>query len=144
VAGAGRDEAVDAAARLLRHGDRSRAELERRLRERDVDEDAARDALDTLERVGVLDDDRTASLRAAKLAERGYGDLYITAELERRGLPVQAALAGLEPERTRAVRLLERKAVGASWLARRGFDPEIVATVAAIAAGRPGALRYDP
>jgi regulatory protein len=139
-----RDEAVDAAARLLRHGDRSRGELERRLRERDVDEDAARDALDTLERVGVLDDERTASLRAAKLAERGYGDLYIRTELERRGLPVQAALGALEPESARAAALLERKTVGASWFARRGFDPEIVANVAAIAGGPPGALRYDP
>jgi SOS response regulatory protein OraA/RecX len=139
VSEARRDEAVDAAARLLRHGDRSRAELERRLRERNVDEEAVREALDTLERVGVLDDARTASLRAANLAERGYGDLYIRAELERRSLPVEDAVTGLEPERERAARFVETKAVGARWLSRRGFDPEIVA---AVAGAGSGALRY--
>src|SRR3954471_18175261 len=111
--------AVDAAAGLLRHGDRSRAELERRLAEKHFDADAVREALDTLERVGVLDDERTATLRAAKLAERGYGDAYIRAELQRRALPLEPALAELEPEHERAARIVERKAVGASWLARR-------------------------
>jgi regulatory protein len=136
-----RDAALDAAARLLRHGDRSRAELERRLATKEIDPETAREALDTLERVGVLDDERTASLRAAKLAERGYGDLYIRAELERRALPVEAALAELEPERDRAATLVARNSVGPAWLARRGFDSEIVATVAAAGAG---ALRCDP
>lgn len=138
---AGRDDAVDAAARLLRHGDRSRAELERRLTERELDAESVREALDTLERVGVLDDERTASLRADRLAERGYGDAWIRAELERRALPVETALAELEPERERAARLVERKAVSPAWLSRRGFDAEIVASVAA-AGSR--AVRYEP
>ena len=136
-----RREAVDVAARLLRQGDRSRAELERRLADRQIDPEAAREALETLERVGVLDDERTASLRAARLAERGYGDAWIRAELQRRELPVEAALAELEPERERAARLVERKAVGAAWLARRGFDSEIVASVAAAVSG---AVPYEP
>lgn len=126
-----RTDAVDAAARLLRHGDRSRAELEQRLAQRGIDADAAHDALDTLERVGVLDDERTASLRASALAERGYGDLWIRADLERRGLPAAAALAELDPERERVNRLVAAKSVGPAWLARRGFDSEIVAAVAA-------------
>ena len=125
-----RRSAVDVAARLLRHGDRSRAELERRLAERQIDPQTIGEALDTLERVGVLDDERTASFRAAKLAERGYGGLWIRAELERRGLPVEAALTGLEPEVDRAAKLVERKSVSAAWLARKGFDPEVVARVA--------------
>lgn len=124
-------DAVDTAARLLRHGDRSREELGKRLVQRGIDADTAQDALDTLERVGVLDDERTASLRASTLAERGYGDLWIKAELERRGLPAEAALAELDPERERANRLVEAKSVGPAWLARRGFDAEIVAAVAA-------------
>ena len=136
-----RTEAVDAAARLLRHGDRSRVELERRLAERGIDAEVAEEALDTLERVGVLDDERTASLRAAKLADRGYGDQWIRGELERRALPAEAALEALEPERDRAARLVERKGVGPAWLSRRGFDAEVVAGVAA--AG-PGAVRYEP
>ena len=76
------------------------------------------DALDELERLGYLDDERTASLRAARLAERGYGDAYIRADLERRGLASEAALAALEPEAERAERQSGR---GEAWLARRGF-----------------------
>jgi SOS response regulatory protein OraA/RecX len=122
-------EAVDAAARLLRHGDRSRAELETRLTARGIDPDALTDALDTLERVGAFSDSKTAELRATALAERGYGDAWIRAELERRSLPVDEALAGLEPERERAGRILGERGGGAAtarYLARRGFDEDTV------------------
>src|SRR2546425_12886594 len=95
-------EAVDAAARLLRHADRSRAELETRLTARGIEPDALADALDTLERVGAFSDSKTAELRATTLADRGYGDSWIRAELERRELPVDEALAALEPETLRA------------------------------------------
>lgn len=123
--------AVDAAARLLRHADRSRAELETRLTERGIDPGALSDALETLERVGVLDDSRTASLRAANLAARGYGDAWIRAELERRGLPVEETLAELEPERERARRIVSEQGTGAAtarYLARRGFDEDTLET----------------
>jgi SOS response regulatory protein OraA/RecX len=124
-------EAVDAAARLLRHGDRSRAELETRLTQRGIGAEALSDALETLERVGVLDDGKTASLRAHKLADRGYGDAWIRAELERRGLPVEEALAELEPERERAGRIVSEQGGGAAtarYLARRGFDEDTLET----------------
>jgi SOS response regulatory protein OraA/RecX len=124
-------EAVDAAARLLRHADRSRAELEARLTQRGIGPEALTDALETLERVGALDDGRTASLRAARLAERGYGDAWIRAELERRELPVDEALAELEPERERALRIVAEQGPGAAtarYLARRGFDEDTVET----------------
>lgn len=78
-------------------------------------------ALDELERLGYLNDVRTAELRAARLAERGYGDAYIRAELERRGLPPAEAMAALEPERERARRFAAR---GTAWLARRGFGED--------------------
>jgi SOS response regulatory protein OraA/RecX len=124
-------EAVDAAARLLRHADRSRAELEARLTQRGIGSEALADALETLERVGALDDGRTASLRADRLAERGYGDAWIREELERRGLPVDEALAELEPERERAARIVAEQGGGAAtarYLARRGFDEDTVET----------------
>jgi regulatory protein len=122
-------EAVDAAVRLLKHGDRSRAELDTRLTAKGIDTEALSDALETLERVGAFDDSRTASLRAATLAERGYGDAWIRAELERRQLPAEAALAELEPERERAGRIVAQKGGGAAtarYLARRGFDEDTV------------------
>ena len=124
-----RQQAIDAAAELLRHGDRSRAELERRLAARGIGPDAVETALETLERVGVLDDGRTAGLRATRLAERGYGDAYIRAELERRGLPAEAAVAELEPEAARAARLGAERgggAAAAAWLSRRGFGEDAV------------------
>jgi SOS response regulatory protein OraA/RecX len=82
-----------------------------------------------LERVGVLDDSRTAALRAANLAARGYGDAWIRAELERRGLPAEEALMDLEPERDRADRIIAEKGGGAAtarYLARKGFDGDTV------------------
>lgn len=111
----------DIALRALRAADRSRAELDERLEQRGIDEEERRRTLDELERLGYLDDARTAALRAARLAERGYGDAYIRAELERRRLPAEEALAAVEPETERAGRFAER---GRSWLSRRGFASE--------------------
>ncbi len=129
------------ALRALRVADRSRAEVDARLERQGIDEDERRRALDKLERLGYLDDARTAGLRAARLAERGYGDAYIRAELERRGLPAEEAVAELEPEATRASRLLADRGAGgstAAWLARRGFGEDAVE--AAFASEPPGAL----
>jgi regulatory protein len=112
---------LDTALRALRAADRSRAELDERLARKGYGAEERRDALDELERLGYLDDERTAALRAARLAERGYGDAYIRADLERRGLDAEAALAALEPEAERAERQAGR---GEAWLARRGFASE--------------------
>jgi SOS response regulatory protein OraA/RecX len=105
----------------LRAADRSRAELDARLQRQGVEETERRETLDSLERLGYLDDARTAALRAERLAERGYGDAYIRADLERRGLPAEAAVSDLEPEAERVTRFASR---GAGWLARRGFASE--------------------
>jgi len=83
-----------------------------------VDDQTRRETLDHLERLGYLDDARTAATRAERLAERGYGDAYIRADLERRGLPSEEAMSLLEPEAERAARFAER---GLAWLSRRGF-----------------------
>ncbi len=114
-------KAENVALRALRAADRSRAELEARLAQRGFDESERQHALDELERLGYLDDERTAALRAERLAERGYGDAYIRADLEQRGLAADDALAGIEPERERLARFGDK---GATWLVRRGFALE--------------------
>jgi SOS response regulatory protein OraA/RecX len=111
----------EAAVRALRAADRSRAELDARLERQGFGGEERQRALDELERLGYVDDERTAALRAARLADRGYGDAYIRADLEQRGLPPGEALAGIEPERERARRFTDK---GPAWLARRGFAPE--------------------
>jgi len=116
-----RPGAEDVALRALRAADRSRAELEERLERRGFDAFERRQALDELERLGYVDDERTASLRAARLAERGYGDAYIRSDLEQRRLPTEAALTEIEPESERLARFTSK---GAAWLTRRGFALE--------------------
>jgi regulatory protein len=108
----------DIALRALRAADRSRAELDERLAAKGVPAQERQGVLDELERLGYLDDARTAELRAARLADRGYGDAYIRADLEGRGLPAAEALAALQPEAERAERYARN---GPTWLARRGF-----------------------
>jgi SOS response regulatory protein OraA/RecX len=125
-----RHEALATAAGTLRHRDHSARSLEHRLERRGV-APAERDAaLETLERAGLVDDQRFAAGRARTLAERGWGDAAIHAELERNGVaeePIAAALAALEPERDRAREHAARRGGGiraARWLAARGFDED--------------------
>jgi SOS response regulatory protein OraA/RecX len=113
--------AEDVALRALRAADRSRSELDARLEQRGFDGDERQRALDELERLGYLDDERTAVARAERLADRGYGDAYIRADLESRGLSAEAGLAAIPPESERASRFAGR---GAAWLGRRGFARE--------------------
>ena len=113
--------AEDVALRALRAADRSRAELDARLERRGFSAEERSTALHELARLGYLDDERTAVVRAERLADRGYGDAYIRAELERRSLPAETALAALEPESERRERFADR---GAAWLGRRGFAQE--------------------
>jgi len=123
--------------RELRRGDALAAGA-KALARREHSERQLRDVLDreeavaTLRRLGALDDSRFAHARAETLAERGLGDAAIAFRLERDGIDSEsstAALAALEPERHRAVRLTERRGAGARttrWLAARGFAPESI------------------
>jgi regulatory protein len=117
------------AVRVLRHRDVSRRKLDERLQRRGARASTRREALDALERAGLVDDARVAAGRARSLAERGYGDAAIRFALEGEAIAaehVEEALAGLEPERERAERLLAggREPKALRRLAAKGFDAE--------------------
>ena len=121
---------IDVAARALQHRDRSRHELDTRLSRAGVGDAERADALDTLERIGYVDDARFAAARAESLAGRGYGDEAIRLDLEQHGVDATAAgeaIGGLDPELERARALLERlgrSVKTAQHLARKGFGEE--------------------
>jgi SOS response regulatory protein OraA/RecX len=124
-----RSQALTDAVRVLRHRDVSRWRLDERLQRRGARDSARQEALDALERAGLVDDARVATRRAEALAERGYGDAAIRFALAGDGIDaalVERALADLEPERERAERLLAGgdgpKAL--RRLAAKGFDAE--------------------
>jgi regulatory protein len=127
-----RSGALTRATRALAARDRSRQALERRLGAAGVAAAARAEALDALERAGLVDDARFAAGRAEALAERGWGDEGIRAELEREGIEGEAAataIAGLEPERERAGRLISLRGASpatARYLAGRGFGEDAV------------------
>jgi regulatory protein len=121
---------LDLAIRALRFRDRTAAELDARLEQRGVGEAAREQALETLERVGYVDDERFARMRAEQLANRGSGDALIRDDLERRGVAaglIEQAIGALEPERERAERIAERRGRSvktARYLASHGFGEE--------------------
>jgi len=131
-----RQEALDAAGRALRSRDLSKRALTERLAGR-VGEAARAEAVATLERVGLVDDARVAQMRAAALAERGYGDAAIRHDLVRRGLEpaeIDVALDTLEPEAARVAAIVERRGPGektARYLARKGFGAEAIESAVA-------------
>jgi regulatory protein len=127
-----RAEALDAAVRVVARRDVSARRLRERLAARGVRTQEAESALAALASAGVVDDGRLAHRRAAWLAEKGWGDAAVEARLDGEGLPaedVRAALAALEPEAARAVRIVEAlDDPRTAWrlLARRGFAAEAI------------------
>lgn len=125
--------AVEALARREHSAQSIRAKLERA----GISEEAREDAVEKLVRVGYLDDERFARDRAALLAGRGYGDERIRADLEAQGVALESiaeALAALEPERERALRVAGGTGSDSRtlrMLERRGFSEEAVEAVAA-------------
>jgi SOS response regulatory protein OraA/RecX len=132
-----RARALGAAGRALAQRDLSERGLRARLSRAGVAPAGVEEAVGTLRRAGLVDDERFAATRARGLAERGLGNAAIRFDLERRGIAateVEAALAGIEPERARAERIIARRGAGpatARHLARRGFDEDVVAAAAA-------------
>jgi SOS response regulatory protein OraA/RecX len=129
-----RERALRVAARAVRHRDLSRAALGERLAGAGVAPALRESTVDTLERAGIVDDHRGASERARFLAGRGFGDVAIRERLDANGFSEEAvadALASLEPEPTRAERLLAGSADrvrAARTLLRKGFDADSVST----------------
>jgi SOS response regulatory protein OraA/RecX len=125
-----RAQALGTALGALRHRDHSRASLAERLERRGVAPAARREAVDVLSRAGLVDDERLAHGRAAALASRGAGDLLVADDLARRGVPadlIAAAVAGLEPERERAARIVAQRGLSprtARFLSAKGYRPE--------------------
>jgi regulatory protein len=129
--------AADVALRALRHRDLSRRELEERLRAKGFDEVARDEALESLERTGLLDDRRFAENRARSLASRGAGDAAIRHALARAGVNAELAedaLETIEPEHERARVVVARRGVDpktARYLRGKGFSDDVVAGVIA-------------
>ena len=127
-----RAQALEAAGKALSHRDRSLAGLAAELERRGVPPQARAGAVETMSRLGYVDDERFAVSRAASLAERGYGDEAIRFDLEQQGLgeeQVVAAIDELSPERERARTLAD--AAGATVktarrLAAKGFSAEAI------------------
>ena len=130
-------DAVETALRALRHRDRSVAELDARLQKHGVGEAERQEALETLARIGYVDDERFARARAEQLAARAAGDALIRHDLKGRGIDpelIVAALDALEPERERAQRIAAtrgRSVKTTRYLASRGFGQEALEAVVA-------------
>ena len=146
-----REAAIERAVRALARRDHSAAELGAKLARAGVSEAVRVDAVETLERVGYVDDGRFACDRAARLAERGYGDAWIRADLDARGVTseaTEAALAALEPEDERGIRAASKAGDAvhqARLLARRGFSDDVIERVLAraVAHDPPEAVGYE-
>jgi regulatory protein len=130
-------EALAVATRALARREHSVRSLRERLLRGGVASDEADDALEELQRVGLLDDGRFARERARVLAERGKGDTAIRVDLEQAGVDageIEAALAELDPETERAARIVDRRGATvatARLLASRGFDEAVVEALVA-------------
>jgi SOS response regulatory protein OraA/RecX len=124
---------VQVAVRALRHRDLSVAALDARLERAGVDAAEREQTLETLGRVGYVDDARFAERRAQSLAERGWGNAGIEADLERQGIDAEgvvAALGTLAPEHERAAAIVAARGAGpktAAYLTRHGFGDDAVA-----------------
>jgi SOS response regulatory protein OraA/RecX len=136
-----RSEALGVALRALRHRDHSRSSLAARLAERGTRAATLEDAIETLERAGLVDDGRVGAARAGELARKGFGDAAIRFALEREGLAaevVSEALATVEPEPERARALLDgrgRTPKTVRWLAAKGFDASTLEDLGGFADG---------
>jgi regulatory protein len=127
-----RARALEVAGRALRYRDIPAKRLEDRLARRGVAAEARADAVETLSRAGLVDDERFARSRALALADRGLGDAAIRHDLEAQGVDPELATlacAELPQERERAEKVVAkrgRSAATARYLARRGFGEDAV------------------
>ncbi len=131
-----RAAAFAAAGAALRVRDLPAQRLEQRLERRGIPAAHRAEALETLKRTGVVDDERYARNRALALAGRGAGNAAIRYDLEQQGIAgevIEEALGSVEPERLRADRIVAargRSPATARFLARKGFGEESVEAAA--------------
>lgn len=142
-----RSDALATAGRALSRSDLPLQSLDRRLERAGVAPAARSEAIETLARAGLVDDQRFAVSRAQALAARGRGDAAIRWDLERQGMSaeeIERAVEALEPERDRAQTIAERRGrtqKTARSLSRNGFaDDSVEAAVGTIAEEGRGAL----
>jgi regulatory protein len=149
VTSAGRRSAKDRALGLLGHRARSRAELSRRLLRAGYEEDEVNTALDDLEAVGLVDDERFArELAMHELQQRGSGRRLAMIALRRAGVAAEVAERVVDEtapgdEQARAddvARARLRRFSGldeatahrrlVSHLVRRGYEPAVARAAA--------------
>ena len=127
-----RFEALASATKPLRYRDASAQRVAQRLEAASVAPAARAEALDVLERAGLVDDARFAERRADALAERGFGDEAIRHDLEQQGVPAELreqAVGTLPAENERARAIVARRGPGAKtarYLAAKGFGEDAV------------------
>lgn len=136
-------EAAHAAAlRLLTVRAHSRAEVEQRLQRRGFAPEPVAEALDRLERAGLLDDAAFAAELAASRTRRGYAANMVQRDLRTRGVDrdvAGAAAAQASPPDAEAERC---HALAADWVERHsGLEPPVAARRLAGFLGRRG---YQP
>jgi|SRR6185369_9483382 len=119
-------EAQEIALRALERTRRTRRELERRLKERGIDAVAAREALNRLERVGLIDDlEYARAFLREKLGRRAVGARLLRGQLVARGVSgamadqVMAELASAEDAGVSNRTELERAQRAAAQFVRR-------------------------
>ena len=130
---------------MLDRRDYSRAELLKKLTEKDFAEAEAAAAVDRLTQLGFVDDARYAPLVVRRCAAKGYGPQRVRQELQRRGIPRElwdAAMQEMPEQEDTVDRLLRTKLRGETpdrtelkratdYLLRRGYGwDEIKAAVA--------------
>jgi regulatory protein len=135
------DKAFERALGALARKERTVAELEAWLAEREYPQEQVAAAIDRLIEDGALDDERFARRFAEDKRDlRGWGPTRIQEALRARGLDpglIEAALAldGVDAQLDRAVALLERRGEppvdeasrgrALSYLARRGYEVDL-------------------
>jgi regulatory protein len=130
--------------RQLSLAPRSRAQLERKLRQRGCDDDVAEQVLDRMTEVGLVDDEAYAELLVrSKQSTKGLARRALAHELHKQGIDTEVAdealaQVGQEDEREKAEQLVAKKLRTmhglaadvqarrlAGMLARKGYSGEV-------------------
>jgi SOS response regulatory protein OraA/RecX len=128
---------MERALRALRRRDHTSASLEAVLARAGASPAERTGVVDRMRSLGYVDDAGFAARRAEALAERGAGDRKIELDLEQHGVAediASLAVAGLEPERQRADRIVSQRGARASTvrlLASRGFSEDVIEAIVA-------------